>query len=197
MPVLTLSLLGFALAAYLVPRLSRTLIYDRSAILSGELWRLVTGSWVHLTTSHLLYNVGALGVAGWLIESRGSAAFGWLCLLSAAVIGVTLLAFESAIETYGGLSGVATAAVVYLGLQSARAGGVQQILLGIVLALVGMKLGWEWLVGQPVFVETAACGTPVVVVPLSHVAGALTAVAFFTVPRFAEWRKTSLSLDIA
>ena len=50
-----------ALAVYLLPGVGEALVYDRSAILTGELWRLVTGHWVHFSASHLFYDVTVLG----------------------------------------------------------------------------------------------------------------------------------------
>jgi rhomboid family GlyGly-CTERM serine protease len=169
------------------------MVYDRVAIRAGELWRLITGNWVHFSGSHLGYNLLALGFAGWLIESRGHPHFALLSLLSATVIGVAVLSFESGIQFYGGLSGVATGAIVYLALREARNGTLHQIVLAIVLVLLGLKLGWESFVGQPLFAR--ATDSSCVVVPISHLAGALTAGALSGVCELRDWLQTRLHLE--
>jgi len=189
-PVVTGAVIVAALIAWGTPLLPDLLVYDRSAILTGEFWRLVTGNWVHLSPSHLTYNLVAVGIAGWLIESRGFQRFGLMCLLSATGIGVSLLAFESGIQFYGGLSGVATAVVVFLVLHGLRQGGWQRVLFAAVLVAVGMKLAWESWAGTSLFVDGTITGTRVV--PLSHSVGALVAFGVFVAGERSDWLKTRL-----
>lgn len=176
-PVVTGLVVAAALAAYATPGLSSHLIYDRTAILSGEVWRLATGSWVHFSRSHLLYDLLAFGIAGWAIERRGHPHFARLCALAALSIGLALLALEPDLAYYGGLSGVALAAVVYLALHGVRAGGPGRRLAAAVLGLVAGKLLLEVTTGR--FALVAAGETPFVQVPLGHIAGAAAAVAVF------------------
>ena len=49
--------------------------YDRFAIASGELWRLVSGHFVHLAWSHFALNAAALILVSYLVGTR-FAAFG-------------------------------------------------------------------------------------------------------------------------
>jgi rhomboid family GlyGly-CTERM serine protease len=191
-PFITLVMLAAAVAAYWLPPLANVAVYDRAAIRAGEWWRLITGNWVHFSGGHLGYNLLALGFAGILIETRGYPHFGHLCLMSAAVIGVALFAFDSAMQFYGGLSGMATSAIVYLALYASREGKVQGFLLAAVLVLLGMKLSWEWFAGQPLFATAASPGLRVV--PLSHFAGATVALTLFGVVSFRQWLQVSLRL---
>src|SRR5580698_8778088 len=82
MPIMTMLAVGAAFVVAAVPEWSEWLVYDRRAILSGQIWRLFTGHWVHFSTSHLVYDSLALGIAGWMIETQKLRNFGWLCLLA-------------------------------------------------------------------------------------------------------------------
>ena len=50
-PLWTLALVGSGLLIYSMPGWTAHLVYDRTAILSGEVWRLITGNFVHWSTS--------------------------------------------------------------------------------------------------------------------------------------------------
>jgi membrane associated rhomboid family serine protease len=70
LPVITLGLIGVAGLVSASAELAAGLVWDRQAIGDGQWWRLLTGHLVHFTPRHLLCDVLAVGVAGWLIESR-------------------------------------------------------------------------------------------------------------------------------
>lgn len=166
-----------ALAAYLLPSLGAVLIYDRSAILGGELWRLATGHWVHFSASHLAYDVAVLGITGWIIESRGYRYFPTLCLLSALLIGLVMLIALADMALYGGLSGVAMASTVYMALHGLREPGPWRgACLAILLLSVG-KIAIEAVSGQFMLVDSAS--NSFVPVPLSHVTGAVSGLAIY------------------
>ena len=116
LPVITLLTVSAAVIIAQFPECSPWLVYDRSAILSGQIWRLFTGHWIHFSTSHLIYDSLALGVAGWIIETQRLPNFGWLCLLAPWLISGMLLVVEPHMELFGGLSALATSAVVYMAL---------------------------------------------------------------------------------
>jgi len=65
-PVLLLAVLP-AILLWLVPTTHSALLYDRTAILRGEWWRLWTGHWVHFSFSHLAWNLAVLLGAGLLV----------------------------------------------------------------------------------------------------------------------------------
>ena len=56
------------------------LLYDRGAILGGEIWRLITGPLVHFSGDHLFFNALLFAAAGFLIERRHTLLFAHLCL---------------------------------------------------------------------------------------------------------------------
>jgi membrane associated rhomboid family serine protease len=56
LPLKSLALAAAALAVA-APAAASLLEYDRSAILRGELWRIVTAHLVHCSPHHILWNV--------------------------------------------------------------------------------------------------------------------------------------------
>lgn len=183
-PVVTGLVVAGALGAYAAPDLASWLIYDRGAILSGEVWRLVTGSWVHFSRSHLLYDLVAFGIAGAVIERRGYARFALLCALSALSIGLALLALVPDLAYYGGLSGVAFGALVYLALHALREEGPGRWLAAAVLGLAAGKVLLEATTGR--FAVVAPGAAPFVPAPLAHLAGAAAALGVFCGSRKAR-----------
>ena len=81
--------------------------YERSAIIEGELWRLVTGHWVHLGWSHLAVNLAGLLLV-WSLWGRALQNLQWLvCILWIALAqSLLLLALNPEIHWYVGLSGL-------------------------------------------------------------------------------------------
>ena len=81
--------------------------YERVGLAEGQLWRLVTGHWVHLNLRHALVNV--LGFAlMWALFARDYGLRQWLCVLGAAVLAIDagLWLLDSTVQWYVGSSGV-------------------------------------------------------------------------------------------
>lgn len=182
-PVWTLLLCGVAAFVFSLPLVQAALVYNRAAIADGELWRLVTGNLVHLSTPHFLYDVTVLLVAGALIEMQRYRHFATLCLASGMLIGVALYLAKPGIIVYGGLSGVVTAAVTYLCLHGVREGGAWRRLCLLVLACLLAKLGAELALGTSLALGAETPGF--VPVPLSHAVGAATALLLYVL---VSWR---------
>lgn len=186
LPVVTALMLGSGLGAALFPGLSTWLIYDRSAILSGELWRLFTGHWVHFSTSHLVYDLSAFGIAGWIIESKGLPQFGWLCLLAPWLISAVLLLLEPQLMFFGGFSALATAAIAYLALCGLPDPAPWRwICLAALLGIAGKTL-LELMTGRMIFATVG--NAPVSVSVTSHIAAAVVALLFFSRARILAAR---------
>lgn len=186
-PLVTLLVVTGGIVTYVVPGLASQLVYDRTAILGGEGWRLITGNWVHFSPSHLLYDLLALGIAGWIIERRGYRNFALLCVLSALGIGTVLLAMRPEAQFYGGLSGVATGAIIYLALHGLREPAPWRwICAGVLLLTVG-KVLVESLAGWSLIGATGS--VPFVPLPLSHVVGGLSAALLFWWSRARDARQ--------
>ncbi len=185
-PIVTLLVVAGGIVTYVIPGLASLLVYDRTAILSGEVWRLLTGNWVHFSATHLLYDLLALGIAGWIIERRGYPYFGLLCVLAAVGISAALLAGSPEVQSYGGLSGVATGAIVYLALHGLKEPGPWRWICLAVLVLTAGKVLLESVTGRLTF--AAVDRVPFVPVPLSHLVGGLTAALLFWWSRARDTR---------
>lgn len=147
--------------------------YERGAIESGELWRLITGHLVHLGTGHLLMNVAALIAIRGLVDDLLEAA-DWVgaMLASALVIDAGLYLVSADVDWYVGLSGV---------LHGLLAAGIvamlrpQPVFAGFLAVGLVAKLVWEQAVGPLPFTESAS-GGPVIVA--SHLYGAAGGAAY-------------------
>jgi rhomboid family GlyGly-CTERM serine protease len=187
-PLFATAVTGTALLVFLVPSLSGRLIYDRTEIAQGEVWRLFTGSLVHFSPSHLFFNLLVFGVVGWAISNRGYPGFRVFCILSAGLIGTTLYALRPDLAQYGGLSGVACGAVVYLALYGLAERGAWKALCAGVLLVTACKILLEYRLGHFLFVNSA--DPAFVSAPLSHAVGSLTAVMVFWLVKGARWVTT-------
>lgn len=88
------------------------LVFDRSAIAAGEIWRLVTGHLVHGDARHAMWDIGALAIIGCAMEERGRRR-----ILAAAAAGIVVVDawlwwFLPELERYCGLSGMLNALFV-------------------------------------------------------------------------------------
>lgn len=116
--------------------------YERTAVMEGEYWRLLTGHLVHGTTAHLMLNMAGLGLIGMLFF-RDYSLRQWLIVLAASVVAIDagFVLFEPQLQWYVGLSGVlhgalAAGAVAWWRHES------RPLALALSLVLV-IKLGWE------------------------------------------------------
>jgi rhomboid family GlyGly-CTERM serine protease len=184
--------LGLAASALLVMLLGESgealLRYQRSEILNGEGWRLLSGHLVHLGWSHLWMNLLALALL-WALLGETLTVTAWsLLLLSCALLdGLGLLLFNTGVEWYVGLSGVLHG-LFLAGSLAGLASGRRDALL-LLIALV-VKLAWEQLAG-PLPGSAAAAGGPVVVDAHLYgaIAGSATAALMLAVP---GWRRRFL-----
>jgi len=140
--------------------------YERSAVLAGEYWRLLTGHWVHATPAHLLLNVAGLGLVVVLL-ARDYSLRQWLVILvaSMAAIDAGFVFFQPQLDWYVGLSGV-----LHGGLAAGAVAWWRHERWPLALALsviLGGKLAWEqWQGALPL-----AGDLPVIVA--AHLYGAL------------------------
>jgi rhomboid family GlyGly-CTERM serine protease len=160
----------------LLPDSGAGLAYQRDSIAAGELWRLVTGHFVHWSHGHLLWDVGTFLVLGAACELRSRKRL-LVCLVASAIAipgAIWLLLPE--LELYAGLSGIDSALFALLGAELVREhskkGSPAATAIALVLGLgFALKIGFEMTNGATVFVGDLAPG--IVPVPLAHLAGAL------------------------
>ncbi len=155
------------------PALAPTLLYDRAALLRGEFWRLWSGHLVHFGASHLAWNLAVFTLAAVWAERLAPSRTRLLLVVAPAVIGLALLALDPALQTYGGLSGLAVAALAFLALTQLAQKPTDRWFWWAVLALLLLKIAAEFAADQPLFARFASSG--VRPVPLAHLAGFLTA----------------------
>ena len=180
-PKVTLLIVAGAVAVALFPQYAPWLIYDRSAILSGEFWRMFTGHWVHFSLRHLVYDVVPLGIVGWIIETRRLPRLGWFCAIAPWAISAVLLIFEPNMMFCGGLSGLATAAIVYLALWGLSDPAPWRWICAVTLLVLSAKIAFELVAGRTLLGTFDGAGIAVSVA--SHIAGASTALVFYAASR--------------
>lgn len=175
LPWLSLTLTGLmaALFAALGPA-PETWVYDRFAINDAEWWRLFSGHWVHSDGGHLIWNLGAFLVLGWIIEIRNRQ--GLIVGLLAGTLGVNLMLwlFLPELTHYCGMSGVLNTLLPFALASVWRRENVP------ILALIGVlspaKILIEISAGQALLTNSAWES-----VPQAHLAGWLTGLALLTV----------------
>lgn len=179
-PVITVVVVTGSLAVFLLPDAAHWFIYDRDRVLEGQVWRLVTAHAVHFSQSHAAYNLVLVSVVGAWLEQRNRPRYAVLIGLTAVASGLYFLIFMPGMARYGGLSGVVSAAVVYLSLREIRHGRFARAIWVTVLLLFAAKVCYETLIGQAIFTATDAI--PFEVVPSAHVIGAVVAIALSCSP---------------
>lgn len=141
-----------ALGAQLVGAPMRDVMeYERSLILDGQIWRLVSGHLVHLGWRHLGVNLSALLLIWLLFGTNIRGAFGlFLIFMTALCTSLFFLIFHPNITWYLGLSGIihglfAAGSILILRDQRWIASAAIALLIG--------KLGLEVLHGTPSYLE--------------------------------------------
>lgn len=181
-PLWTMLLCSIASVIFFVPSLGDAAIFDRDSIVSGEWWRLITGNLVHLSAMHFISDVLALFVVGTIIELRGDRFLALVYCTAGMVIGLVVFMTSPELRYFGGLSGIVTAAAVYLCLEGLRDTGAWRWLCLFGLVLVAIKIGLEFMFGQSLLSVTEP--HLFVPVPASHLAGACTALFVFILTRY-------------
>lgn len=189
-PTITLSVICASLITYASTRLSGLFIYDRQSVLDGQLWRLFTAPFVHLSMSHLVWNLAVFTAAGCAIECTGRRRFGYVCMLAIVLPGLLFLGTKPDLGWYGGLSAVATGAAAYFCLCRVQAASRNRMVWVTILVLLIAKIFVEGAVDTPLFTRIGS--TPFRVLPSAHAVGVASAVAvFFYWRQFEGDRKRS------
>lgn len=175
-PCTSLLLTAAALVIYALPGAATTLQYDRTAIAAGELWRILSGHWTHISASHLFWNVLAFLLLAVPCERLNRFSF-YTCLTGSAIlIPVALWVTAPQLLTYRGLSGIDSALFALLLATLLREEIPRQRLLPLAtlcmfLLLFVTKTGYEAVTAQSVFVDSL--GDNFVPVPLAHMMGVI------------------------
>ncbi len=174
LPIVSLALVAAAVAIMPFDTLSSWLQYDRAAVNSGQLWRLLTCQFTHWSWDHLFWDAAALLFLGWVLEREDRRSL-LVCLgLSAVLIPAVVHFGLPDLATYRGLSGIDSAVFVLLAvtlLRKCYADGDRLWTWACVAMLVGFsaKIGFELVSGGTLFVDSEA--SRMLPVPLVHVVG--------------------------
>ncbi|WKE63967.1 rhombosortase [Gallaecimonas kandeliae] len=164
------------LLALLPASLHQYLIYDRQAILDGQLWRVLTGHLMHTNFWHLAMNSAGTLVIAWLHGRYYSFAAWWGRLAYLGLMtSLGLLIFCPELRWYVGLSGVLHGLILMGAYEDIRVGEKTGwlILLGVIA-----KISWEQIFGAPA--ETASLiNAPVAT--QAHLFGALSTLPWLLV----------------
>jgi rhomboid family GlyGly-CTERM serine protease len=175
-PWATISIVAASIVATAWPAASEALLFDHARIVSGQVWRLWTGHLAHFGWSHLGWNVLVFAVSGGWAERIAPRRTRLFSAIGAPVIGLALFAFDSALQRYGGLSGLAAGTVALLAMvQLSRHNDGDRWFWRVILGLLIAKIVIELASRQPMFTDFA--GADIHTVPIAHVAGMLIAIS--------------------
>lgn len=177
---------GWALAAAVVlclsilPNISQYWAFNRSQVADGDIWRLATAAWTHVSVAHAVLNLVGLTILAVVFERSRCLDVLWLIAWGAGVYWVEYALLSHAWAR--GLSGPVHAYAVYLAMTNAMRARHRALSVVLLAALV-LKLTLEaCAAGSP---SQALIGAPVLT---SHhligaVLGAVTAAAVCLVQR--------------
>ncbi len=180
-PINTICVLALCIVSSKVNALASLFVYDREAILRGELWRLITSHFVHFGNMHLIYNLLVFGIIGWIIEYKKYQYLKLLFFLMACSISTTLLVFEPNMIYYGGLSGIACGSIIYCSLLYLHNPPPWRTISILSIIFLLVKISLEIYTNGSLLPYWGTQGF--IPVPLSHIAGSLTAFMLFPLTR--------------
>lgn len=109
-----------ALVIQLNPAWRSGLLYERTALAEGELWRIWTGHLVHFGWPHFLTDTGLWLILGWLLEARHPLFSRVALVVLPAFVSAVLWWFDPEMGRYGGLSAINLGLLLFLALQGWR-----------------------------------------------------------------------------
>jgi len=175
LPFVSIILGVAALLLFLLGENVSFLQYDRSAIAYGEVWRCITGHWIHWSFDHFLWctiTVVALGCICERLSRKGYIAT--LATASCIIPGVIWFT-DAEMQMYRGLSGLASGVFVFAAVMMMRRTYLEKDWLGVILsAVAGLgyigKILFEYASGSTLFVNSHEVFSPV---PLAHLSGGI------------------------
>ncbi len=165
--------IAFVTAAIQIFGLAPALRYQRDLIDKGELWRLLSGNFVHLGWVHLWRDLAGLGLI-WSYFHRYLRERTWLLLVLVGSLGVTLglYWFSPGVHWYVGISGMLFSLFTAGAWMEWQLSPRRSLIMFI---LMGALITYTVLIG-PLPGEQAGLGGTVIAI--AHFYGALTGAAF-------------------
>jgi len=173
---LTIGVSLFALGAAFAPRMGGWLEFNRSAVMAGEWWRILTGHFVHWNLDHLMWDLLVFVVLSAMCERRNQMRFVVTLSAAAVLISAATWWLLPDVASYRGLSGLDTAIFALLAVSNLQECWQRRqwlgvaVVSGLVVALAA-KIGFEAVTGGTWFVDASRGGFRPV--PLAHVVGGL------------------------
>jgi len=165
---LVLTALFFLMA--MLPAISSLLEYRRDAILSGEVWRVFSGHFVHLNLAHALLNAVGTTLVALLFPREMSRQQWWgLVLVAPLVISLGLWFKQPGLQGYAGFSGVLHS-LLYLGVVRMLP-GAPALAGSVLLLLIGRQIWEQTGAYDPAYLQGVIAGR---VMPDAHLFGGLT-----------------------
>jgi rhomboid family GlyGly-CTERM serine protease len=120
--------------------------YERTALPSGEAWRLVTGHLVHADGVHLAWNILGVGIV-WTLFASDYRPLEWLAIILASMVAIDagFAVLQPELEWYVGFSGVLHGCIA-AGLLAWLSVGRDWVT-AVVATLFAAKLIWEHRIG--------------------------------------------------
>ena len=176
-PIFSSVIILASLLCSIWPESASVLIYDRNALISGEIWRIFTCHFVHFSNTHLAYNLFAFSIAVYIIEKKKYADFYLLYLCSAFAISVSLFILKPDMAFYGGLSGIACGSLYYCALMGIKETPEWQRVCFLTIIFIPLKIAAETCNSASIL----PYGEPMsfVSMPVSHIIGCFVAVLFY------------------
>jgi len=167
--VLPITVLGGAIFIAILGETGRVwLSYDRPEIMAGELWRLLSGHFVHLGISHLIWDAAGFLLV-WYLVGHSFSRMQWVIVTLAIIVGIDLgfWFLYPNLSWYVGLSGLVHGLLAAGVVGNLKSGRIDMWILGAALIA---KLVYEGLVGPLPGSEQTSGGAVIVA---AHIYGAV------------------------
>lgn len=147
------------------------LVFDKAAILRGEVWRFFTGHFVHFGFDHFFWDFLALLILGAIIENHSKGILLSSLFISSCFVSIFLFLGWGGCDTYCGLSGALSGLlVVAVFIQYRR---TKNKIILMVLAGTLCKITFELFCNQTLFVHSVSG------VSGAHIAGVLAGLVYW------------------
>lgn len=179
LPVISIFMTLISLILYLCGDTTAFLQYDRTLIADGELWRCITGHWIHWSFEHFLWCTITFVVLGSICELLDRRGFILSLSVSAFIIPLVCWFADPEMLLYRGLSGICSSIFMVGSILMIRKALADKDWINFFLPTAGgilffVKTLYEFIIGQTVFVHSNNMFSPV---PLAHLAGAIVGLA--------------------
>ena len=182
--LITAVLAAATITIFVTPQAQSWLAFDRTAIATGQVWRIFTCHFTHYSTEHLVWDLATFVFLGLLCEHDGRRRFVATLIGAVVLIPLAVAVALPDMANYRGLSGIDSALFALLAVTVLREKIAERAwvwVAGIALVVAGFvaKIAFETQTGATVFMDSASAA--LVPVPLAHIVGGLVGVACGTV----------------